>query len=133
MEGPCRGHVEEGDDHVGGGVQSPLLRRARRGQCQPQVRASKAPFMEASGRGRRNVLVRKWRSSEFVIWMNVLLRGWKEESAGNVVDAMAERGHSAQDCRCVGRFLGRSQGRRGACALAWTGRTREKLGSDRRI
>ena len=71
----------------------------------------RAPYgLTASGHGRGKVFVRKWHISEFVIWMNVLLRGWREESVGNAVDAMAERGHAVPDCRCAGQLLGWSQG-----------------------
>lgn len=57
--------------------------------------------MATSGRDRGKFLDERWRISEFVIWMNVLLRGQKEESVGNVVDIMAERGNLALDYRCT--------------------------------
>lgn len=69
--------------------------------------------MAASGRGVRSSIAGGWRICKLDTWLIVLLRGWKEEFARSMVEAMANRGHLAPDYRYARRLLGRSQGGRG--------------------
>ena len=77
------------------------------------MRASEEPFTVASGHSRRSGIVGGWRICMLVTLLLALCRVWKEAFAECVVEAMADRGHSAPECRCLGLLHGRSQGGRG--------------------
>lgn len=66
--------------------------------------------MASLGHNKSKGMVGGWCISEPIIWMNIMLRGQKEKFVGNLVEALAKRGHSTPISQCAGRLLGWSQG-----------------------
>ena len=130
MEATHLEHVELGVDHVGGvgGVQSPPLRHVRCSRCHPRVQASEESLMTTSGHDRGSSIAGGWCSWEHVTRWIALLKGQKEEPTGSAEDAMADRGHSTPNCRCMGKLIEGPKGDGVVHVPAWRGRTQVKIG-----
>ena len=124
---PMPGARGGGNQPCGEKAPSPLLRCVGHGRRQPIMRANEEPFMATSRHGRTTGYVGGWQKGS-LISLHVQGRIGTMEFAGDVKqrvhrvvvicaakDAMAERGHSSPDYRCVRRLLGRTHGgRRGS-------------------
>ena len=69
--------------------------------------------MVASGRNRRGGIFGAWSVFVLVPWLFNLCRVWKEVVAESVAIDMEDRGHSVQECWCVGLLHGWDIGGRG--------------------
>ena len=85
--------------------------------------------MAVSGRDRSSSIAGGWRICGLVTQLIALSRGRKEEFAECVVEAMADRGHSAWTVGALGYSMEGLKGEGVVLVLAWKGRIREKTGS----